>query len=153
MEPGQPKFPHRNLPLLLLRAREGVLARFRPVLKAHGITEQQWRVVRVLRERGVLEPRQIGESCQLSSPSLTGVLARMDGLGLVARKRVDHDQRRVLVSLTAKSRAMADRMAPGIERIYGELEAELGAELIGQCYRTLDQLLGSLRGSDPPVEG
>ena len=31
----------RNLPLLLLQSRERLLARFRPVLNTHGITEQQ----------------------------------------------------------------------------------------------------------------
>src|SRR5512134_2297423 len=95
------RFAHRNLPMLLLRAREGVLAHFRPILKAHGVTEQQWRIVRVLMEEdGPLEPRQLVERCCISSPSLTGILARMAELGLVARERLGHDQRRVLVSLT-----------------------------------------------------
>ncbi|MBL8355834.1 MAG: homoprotocatechuate degradation operon regulator HpaR, partial [Delftia acidovorans] len=69
-------FQHRNLPLLLLQARESVIARFRPILQAHGLTEQQWRIVRALLESGPLEPRQIVEICRISSPSLAGVLAR-----------------------------------------------------------------------------
>ena len=48
---------HRNLPLLLLQAREHVIARFRPILNANGITEQQWRIVRALIDTGPLEPR------------------------------------------------------------------------------------------------
>ena len=68
---------HRNLPLLLLQARERVIARFRPILNEHGVTEQQWRIVRALLERGPLEPRQIVDVCRISSPSLAGVLARM----------------------------------------------------------------------------
>ena len=43
---------HRNLPLLLLQARERVIAQFRPILKAHGLTEQQWRVLRALVDAG-----------------------------------------------------------------------------------------------------
>ena len=35
--PGTGAFPYRNLPLLLLQARESMLARFRPVLNAHGV--------------------------------------------------------------------------------------------------------------------
>jgi hypothetical protein len=50
-EPGELR--HRNLPLLLLQARERVIARFRPILNAHGITEQQWRIVRALIDHGV----------------------------------------------------------------------------------------------------
>ena len=87
-------FGHRNLPLLLLQARESVISRFRPILNAHGITEQQWRIVRSLIERGPLEPREIVTLCHISSPSLAGVLARMDDTGLVQRQRMDHDQRR-----------------------------------------------------------
>src|SRR3954451_24750942 len=82
---------HRNLPLLLLQARESVIGRFRPVLNAHGVTEQQWRIVRALLERGPMEPREIGALCALSSPSLAGILARMDETGLVARERLGHD--------------------------------------------------------------
>ena len=137
-------FRHRNLPLLLLQAREGVLAHFRPILNEHGVTEQQWRVVRALFEQGELEPRQIGEVCRISSPSLAGVLARMDELGMVRRERMEDDQRRVRVTLTPKCRAMAAAMAPRIEAMYRALEAQLGADLVQQCYATLDELLTRL---------
>lgn len=140
----QPAFAHRNLPLLLLQARERVIARFRPLLNANGVTEQQWRVVRALIETGPLEPRQIVALCGISSPSLAGVLTRMEEVGLVRRVRLDHDQRRVEVSLTAKSRALAAAMAPQVEAAYAELEAMVGPELIGQVYRLLDRLVSAL---------
>ena len=50
---------HRNLALLLLQARESVMAEFRPLLNEHGLTEQQWRVIRALLHDGPLEPRQL----------------------------------------------------------------------------------------------
>src|SRR5690242_15760215 len=90
---------HRNLPLLLLQAREAVISHFRPILNHGGVTEQQWRIIRALREFDAMEPRQICELCQILSPSLAGVLARMEEMGLVKRERVDSDQRRVMVSL------------------------------------------------------
>ncbi len=103
MSPESGKIRHRNLPLLLLQAREHVIARFRPILNAHGITEQQWRIVRALIDTGPLEPREIGELCRISSPSLAGVLSRMEELGYIRRKRLHHDQRRVRVSLTPRT--------------------------------------------------
>jgi homoprotocatechuate degradation regulator HpaR len=142
--PTSRPFKHRNLPLLLLQAREAVLARFRPILNQHGVTEQQWRVVRALAEQGPLEQRQLGECCRISSPSLAGVLARMDELDLVRRERVPEDQRRVMVTLTTTSRRLARQMAPRIEATYRELEAQLGSELIGRSYATLDELLARL---------
>lgn len=137
-------FRHRNLPLLLLQAREGVIAHFRPILNAHGVTEQQWRIVRALLEHGALEPRQIGSVCRLSSPSLAGVLARMDDLGLVRRERLAEDQRRVKVSLTVKSRSLAATMAPQIEAVYGAIEAHIGTDFIDRFYATLDELIEML---------
>lgn len=141
-----PALRHRNLALLLLQAREGVMAEFRPVLKEHGLTEQQWRVLRALLQHGSLEPRELCEQCQIVSPSLTGVLARMQELGLVRRDKVPGDQRRLRISLTARSKRLAAQMAPLIEARYAAMERELGNELIAQLYATLDQLLARLAG-------
>jgi homoprotocatechuate degradation regulator HpaR len=144
MKKTSKKIKHRNLPLLLLQAREQVIAHFRPVLNAHGITEQQWRIVRLLNEAGPREPREIGELCSISSPSLAGVLGRMEELGLITRKRMDHDQRRVRVSLSARSRALAARMAPQIEATYRHIEKLIGADFCGRFYQTLDELIATL---------
>ena len=144
---------HRNLPLLLLQARESVIARFRPILAAHGLTEQQWRIVRLLLEAGPLEPRQIGQQCRISSPSLAGVLARMDEMGLVRRARMPEDQRRVRVSLTPRSRALAAAMAPQIEAAYEALEAHIGRDFIDAFYAALGELIGLLGELPPPEEG
>ncbi|WP_326539543.1 homoprotocatechuate degradation operon regulator HpaR [Pseudorhodoferax sp.] len=149
-------FQHRNLPLLLLQARERVIAHFRPALNAAGVTEQQWRIVRALLELGPLEPRQIVVLCAISSPSLAGVLARMEDVGLVTRTRLDHDQRRLQVSLTARSRALARRLAPQIDAIYAGIEARMGHGFTQEFYRTLDQLIASLdegEGDDGSVDG
>lgn len=143
---------HRNLPLLLLQARESVIAHFRPILNAHGLTEQQWRIVRALVDAGPLEPRQIVELCRISSPSLAGVLARMDDLGLVSRERVAHDARRVRVSLTERSRALAAAMAPEIEATYAAIEARVGGEFIQGFYRTLDELIQLLGTPDAAAD-
>lgn len=139
---------HRNLPLLLLQARERVINRFRPLLNAQRITEQQWRIVRLLLESGPLEPRQIGEACNISSPSLAGVLARMDNMGWIERQRFDNDQRRVRVSLSVRSRALAERLAPQIEAVYADLEARVGVEFTRRLYAMLDELVATLDAGD-----
>src|SRR3954451_8089812 len=138
------KLHHRNIPLLLMQARERVIAYFRPVLNAHGITEQQWRIVRVLLEVPALEPRQIGELCATSSPSMAGVLERMEQAGYITRRRVEHDQRRVLVSLTAKSRRLAAELAPEIDATYRRIETLLGVDFSARLYETLDLVMAKL---------
>ena len=144
--PGAPlHFAHRNLPLLLLQAREHVISHFRPILNEHGITEQQWRIVRLLVDAGPLEPREIGEQCRISSPSMAGVLSRMEELALIKRKRFESDQRRVLVSLTPRSRALATRMAPHIDETYNRIESIIGKDFSERFFQALDQLIETLQ--------
>ena len=137
------KLQHANLPLRLLRGRERLLSYFRPILNAHGLTEQQWRILRVLLE-GALEPRQICEVCCLSSPSLVGVLTRMQQLGLIVRRPVAHDQRRVLISLHPRARRLAASIIPKIEQAYAEIEARVGKALLRQLNDSLANLLATL---------
>jgi homoprotocatechuate degradation regulator HpaR len=144
-------FKHRNLPLLLLQAREAVLSRFRPLLKANGVSEQQWRIVRALIDFGPMEPRQIVQLCGISSPSLTGVLARMDELGWVRRERFDNDARRVMVTLTPKSRALVKRLAPDIEALYVEIETLIGRDFTQSLYQSLDALIARLGPGDDAI--
>jgi len=152
MTPTSTRLHHRNLPLLLLQARERVISHFRPILNANGVTEQQWRIVRALYEVPSLEPREIVELCRISSPSLAGVLARMEELGLVVRRRLPHDQRRVRVSLTSRARTMAARMAPKIDATYRRIERTIGADFSVRLQQALDQLLATLEPHAPRRE-
>ncbi|MGE0331765.1 MAG: homoprotocatechuate degradation operon regulator HpaR [Ramlibacter sp.] len=151
--PSAPAFANRNLPLLLLQARESVIRRFRPLLNANGVTEQQWRILRVVAERGPTEPRDLVHLCAITSPSLTGILARMDDLGLVKRERVESDQRRLLVSITPKSRALVSRLAPKIDAVYAQINEVLGREFNQRFYDALDRLVVVLAdGENEPAK-
>jgi homoprotocatechuate degradation regulator HpaR len=141
---------HRNLPQLLLQSREALMARFRPHLNAHGITEQQWRILRALFENGPLEPRQLSERCLISSPSITGVLARMEEAGLVARERMDHDQRRLKVTATARAEQIGRELAPLVARQYEEIEQQVGTRKLQEVYDVLDALLQHLDAPSAP---
>lgn len=65
------------------------MSRFRPVLNQYGVTEQQWRILRVLLDEDGLEPRQLCERCLISSPSIAGVLMRMEEAGWIKRERME----------------------------------------------------------------
>jgi homoprotocatechuate degradation regulator HpaR len=134
----------RNLPLLLLQARGGLIARFRPVLKKTGLTEQQFRILRALDVYGTLEPRELCAICHISSPSLAGVLARMEAVDLVHRVRLKDDQRRQHISLTPRAEKMFSDVSTDLEAVYLQLEADLGPEFVQQVYAMLDRLLSVL---------
>jgi len=135
---------HRNLPMLLLRAREKMMERFRPLLTANGLTEQQWRVIRALDENGSLEPRQISDLCTISSPSMAGVLARMEAMGLITKERFLDDQRRVRVSMTKKSANLVRVLSKDLEKQYRLLEQQVGRDVVAAVYGAVDALLAGL---------
>jgi homoprotocatechuate degradation regulator HpaR len=139
---------HKNLPHLLLQSREALMSRFRPLLNQHGITEQQWRIIRVLLDEDGLEPRQLCERCLISSPSITGVLMRMEEAGLIKRERMEHDQRRVKVTVTATTKKLGKSMALIVEREYLALEKLVGVKQLQQVYDVLDTLLQNLEAPD-----
>ncbi|WP_050463362.1 homoprotocatechuate degradation operon regulator HpaR [Herbaspirillum autotrophicum] len=135
------KFQHRNLPMLLLQSRESVMRYFRQALKQRGLTEQQWRVIRVLHEFGELETGKIAEESCILAPSLSGVLDRMERDDLIVRYRLSSDQRKVFVDLTGRSKELVSNISDSIEVQYAALEQELGQERLLSIYSLLDNLI------------
>ena len=138
----------RSLPMQLMRAREAVMRRFRPHLAAHGFSDQQWRIVRALNDAGSMEIGALAAQCQIHAASLSRMLPTLARLGLIARKSRREDQRRVVVSITPKGRAVFRTAAPESEEIYAAMEREIGPEKLRDLYRLLDEVIESL-----PVNG
>lgn len=134
-------FRHRNLPRLLLQAREAVMTHYRPGLREHGLSDQQWRVLRVLGEHGVVETGRVAREAYILGPSLTGVLTRMERDGLVQRERDPTDQRRSVVRATPRGLALVETLSRSIGAHYQRLERGLGKEKLGQLYALLDELI------------
>ncbi len=132
----------RSLPMALMRAREAVMGRFRPILGHHGLTEQQWRVLRALADAG--GPRSVGtlaEETFLLGPSLSRMLATLDDRGLVARHPAGDDARRIEVEITAAGRALVAEIAPASEEEYARLESSLPAGDLDALYDLLARLV------------
>lgn len=132
---------HRNLPRLLLQAREAVMAHTRPSLRAKGLSDQQWRVLRVLGEHGTVDTGCVAREAFILGPSLTGVLARMERDGLIQRQRDSADQRRTVVRATPKGRRLVRTLSATIEAHYLWLQAQMGAAKLAQLHRLLDELI------------
>ena len=134
-------FVHRNLPRLLLQARESVMAHTRPNLRTHGLSDQQWRVLRVLGEHGTVETGRVAREAYILGPSLTGVLTRMERDGLIRRERDPADQRRTVVEATAKGLKLVDKLSHTIEAHYEWMEKTLGKAKLSQLYELLDEVI------------
>lgn len=152
-----PSFVHRNLPRLLLEAREAVMLHTRPSLRDHGLSDQQWRVLRVLGEHAGdpagVETGRVAREALLLGPSLTGVLTRMERDGLIARQRCDQDARRTVVRATPAGLALVATLSQTIEAHYAWMEAELGKAQLAQLYALLDRVIAlEAPGTDTPTQ-
>lgn len=138
-------FVHRNLPRLLLQAREAVMAHTRPSLREHGLSDQQWRVLRVLGEHAHepagIETGRVAREAYLLGPSLTGVLSRMERDGLIVRERCPQDARRSVVRATALGLDKVQALSQTIEAHYSWMEQQLGKDKLRQMYALLDELI------------
>jgi len=134
-------FTHRNLPRLLLQAREAVMAHTRPSLRVHALSDQQWRVLRVLGEHGAVETGRVAREAFILGPSLTGVLARMERDDLITRSRDPADQRRTVVEATPRGMKLVTKLSSSIEAHYQWMEQSLGKDKLGQLYALLDELI------------
>ena len=130
-----------SLPMLLMRAREAVMHRFRPHLREHDITEQQWRILRVLAEEKSADMLSLSRCCSIQPPSLSRTIPLLVERGLVRRCNHGNDQRRILVDLTSQGRTLFRTMSRESAAIHAKLEADIGDERLRDIYRQLNDLI------------
>lgn len=135
-----PRNTRRSLPIALLRAREAVMTHFRPMLAEHDITEQQWRVIRILAEAGTVDASEMAERAFILAPSLTRIIRSLEERGLITKARHDNDGRRVLLQITPAGLAIIEDVAPESRLIYEALERRYGRERIDRLLDMLDEL-------------
>ncbi len=130
----------KSLPIMLLRAREAVMKRFRPLLKSHGISEQQWRVLRVLNELGPQEPAQLAERCVILAPSLTRILRALELQNYISRDAHNNDGRKMVVTISAGGKKLIGKITPPSVEIYAGIEDQFGPERLHNLMAALREL-------------
>ena len=129
----------RSLPMALLRARESVMAFFRPELNAAGLTEQQWRIIRILHEHNDMEFHELARLACVMPPSLTGMVTRLERKKLLRRRKVPSDQRRLHVMLTHDGKARFAAVSRSMEQRYLLIEAQFGKRRLAALFSLLRQ--------------
>ncbi len=130
----------RSLPIALMRAREGVMIPIREMLSDTDITEQQWRVLRVLSEFGTLDTKTLADRASLLFPSLTRIATTLRNKGLITQTRDEQDRRRQFIEITAKGQKIIDNNADRAAEIVADFKRTLGK----RDYETLLDLLARL---------
>src|SRR5690625_7896902 len=98
---------YRNLPQIRWAARESLMKHFRPLIRAFDLTDQQWRVLRIVYEEQAIEPRILCEQCQIVSASMAGVLTRMEESDLIRSASYHGYNHRSLLTITHKGPLIA----------------------------------------------
>ncbi|UGY12969.1 homoprotocatechuate degradation operon regulator HpaR [Bradyrhizobium septentrionale] len=136
----------RSLPMSLLRAREAVMRQFRPSLRNHGLTEQQWRILRALTAVDEIEVTELARTAFLLGPSLSRILRDLEARQLIERKAAENDARRAVVSISAKGLKLIEAVAPTSEVIYAAITRRYGARKLAELQEMLGALEASLAG-------
>ena len=132
----------RSLPIALIRAREGVMAPIRDMLAETGITEQQWRVLRVLSEYGALDATTLADRTSLLFPSLTRIATTMRNKGLITQTRDKVDRRRQFIEITEDGQKIINDYSAQSAQIVAGFQSALG-------YEDYEKLLDLLALLDP----
>jgi len=144
MQDQTPFSTSRSLPIALLRAREKIMGPIRAMLADVGITEQQWRVLRVLHEEGPLEPTRIAEAACLLLPSLTRILQKLEDKALIQRRRDAQDKRKQIIEVTDEGTELIEANLSRALELTDQMRSAMGAEQ----YEALLDLLNALYASD-----
>lgn len=131
----------RSLPIALLRAREKVMGPLRHMLSDAGVTEQQWRVLRVLEEHGATDATDIAQSACLLMPSLTRIVNVLEEKAYCTRRPHPTDKRRMLIEITPAGRVLIAQNTPKSNEIFQQMEAEFSREKMDLLLDLLNDLV------------
>ena len=126
-----------SLPMQLYRALDAIMPEYRNLFYKYDLTEQQWRILRVLWTENNITVAQLSKITLLPAPSLVGILDRLIKKNLLVRNRSEKDRRQVQISLTTKGQELQQLVAPSVLAIHSRLKARVSNEE----WQSLERLL------------
>ena len=141
--------------MMLYSALDAVMPRFRKIFKKFGLTEQQWRVLRVLWEIDSVALQALADITLIPAPSLVGIIDRLETSDLVERRRSKSDRRVVYIHATTTGQELERQVQPQVDRLYAELQASIDPRLWDHLMAGLDSIVstcGSEKQKDRAVD-
>jgi homoprotocatechuate degradation regulator HpaR len=145
---GLRKLPpfEQSLAAVIMSAKESVIAPMRPKLREVNITEPQWRVLRVLNDRGATDATCLSDVSLLHGPSVTRILKDLEERKLVTREPDVNDRRRALVALTPEGREIVKLISRDVLRVMKEYSERFGAQRLEKLTDELRALSAAIKG-------
>ncbi len=130
--------------LNLVRTNDRFQFRFARLFREHGLTSSQYNVLRILRGEGKPLPcLEIADRMVAAVPGITGLIDRLEAMGLVKRDRSTDDRRVVYIAITAEASTLLDKLDDPVV----ELHKTLIGHLTDPELRNLNRLLEKARTS------
>jgi len=133
-----------SMPMMLNRALDAVMPRFRKIFNDFDLTEQQGRVLRVLWERDSIAFHELSALTLIPPPSLVGVIDRLQKADLVKRRRSDSDRRKVSVHATEAGKELESQIMPRVASTYAELKQTVDADSWTAALQGLKQVVAAI---------
>ncbi|MBW7455341.1 MarR family transcriptional regulator [Paenibacillus sepulcri] len=126
----------------LYAASRAISRMYRPLLDELGLTYPQYLVLLVLWERSQSTVKELSETLDLDSGTLTPMLKRMEAANLVERKRSTEDERIVIVRITESGLALKERAVCIPQSLFASsnLPLEELTALNGQIKKLMTQI-------------
>lgn len=136
----------RQLCFRLYTASRLLTQAYHPLLSAHGLTYPQYLVLLVLWEKDAQPVNDIAKRLYLETNTVTPLLQRMEGEGILTRKKGSVDARQMIVSLTGKGRSLQEKLA-GVPFAVGAatLCDSITPETVPVLYEMLDGIISKLK--------
>ena len=131
---------HASINIGLIQAREALMTQFRPILNQANITDQQWRIIRLLAENGTLDFQDLANKACILRPSLTGILTRLEKAGMAERLKPSNDQRRVFLKLTQEGEKLYQSIGEKVDERYDAIENVFSKEKLEKLKELLTEL-------------
>jgi homoprotocatechuate degradation regulator HpaR len=140
---GLNDFSH-TLPIRLLRARHAAVSQFQPIFRKYNVTEQQWRVLRMVTSAGDMTAGELSQAIFISMPSLSRIMQSLEARNLIRRRANEDDLRQTMVSSTLAAQAMVAEAAIWSDTRYSDIAQWFGKERLEQLQTLLDDLVQTL---------
>jgi len=131
--------------MLLYAALDALMPRFRRIFKEFGLTEQQWRILRVLWDIEEISHTELAALTLISAPSLVGILDRLHGMQLIVRRRSATDRRVTYIATSRQGRELRDQIMPAVQQSYFELRDSIDDDVWSNLMDGLEVVVSKKR--------
>jgi DNA-binding MarR family transcriptional regulator len=136
--------PHDRLAHLVKDATRALVRALQMRLVEHDVSFGHWTFLRVLWERDGLTQRELSEEAGVMEPTTFAALKSMERLGYVERRQLPDNRKNVYVHLTAKGRALKEKLVPLAEEVNHVAVEGLAAAEVGVARRVLLAVIENL---------